>query len=736
MKRNILLNNTSIDSSNINNVSLSPNYKRYTRNIISYNSPRAITINQLKKAKEKEKFNIKIVNDIKNKKMLKKNKNTNSNLKPQNYVKPLNFALNKRFKFVNTQFKNYNDKTSIIKNTNDNISKIIYENNTYKYYMNNNSKNSPKTKVIHKNENKKNKSNNKVKKKLTLNISKLMENEGNNKIIQIQSNYRGHFMRNKLYNTLLLYLKVIKIVNNLKNKCICDKNGFLKNLFLTHKHIIEHVKSKNDKITSDDMNSIDNSYATNISTYRALRANMKNKKPNYIISNVNNIQINSNINNNNEQKKKYEEKIKELMNKNRIIKEENRKYHNKEDIYNNIKAEYDKLININNNTKKYNEQLLIELNSLKEKYNKLLNEKKNTSYTSFHISKQSEINMINHDLNENVGISVNNDNNVNNNNNNKGFKNDRKEREKYLRNLFKNKVFEMKEHIHKYFTRFYYNGVFLQMTGKLKHVDNEVKTNEKENNNNTTNNVENNINSAGDNNNITNNIENNNNSTNNNEDETKKNETYNKISKKNSNELDEFRERLKKSRGLRRLMNKKAKERLEILRKYFYKFYQAGIFSQIRKTRKRKSCIFQPGFSLELTREKFGLRSSLSSDKTRQLSSKAYKEKEELKTKTCKVLEKIIFKTDRKNMIILKNAFHKYQLKAKLDALQNIIDTDKSKNNKKKKKKKKKIKKKEDSIPDSDQNQVQNYGIENGDDIGENNNNNKNDNIEEKRIKF
>ena len=130
-----------------------------------------------------------------------------------------------------------------------------------------------------------------------------MENEGNNKIIQIQSNYRGHFMRNKLYNTILLYLKVIKIFNNLKNKCICDKNGFLKNLLLTHTHIIEHVKSKNNIITSDDMNSIDNSYATNISTYRALRANMKNKKPNYIISNVNNIQINSNINNNNEQKK-------------------------------------------------------------------------------------------------------------------------------------------------------------------------------------------------------------------------------------------------------------------------------------------------------------------------------------------------------------------------------------------------------------------------------------------------
>ena len=38
-----------------------------------------------------------------------------------------------------------------------------------------------------------------------------------------------------------------------------------------------------------------------------------------------------------------------------------------------------------------------------------------------------------------------------------------------------------------------------------------------------------------------------------------------------------------KGRGLRKILNKKAKEKKELLRKYFHKFYQAGILLALRK---------------------------------------------------------------------------------------------------------------------------------------------------------
>ena len=54
-----------------------------------------------------------------------------------------------------------------------------------------------------------------------------------------------------------------------------------------------------------------------------------------------------------------------------------------------------------------------------------------------------------------------------------------------LKNLFKNKVFEMKEYLHKNFMKFYYNGIFLEMTGKIKKEDKkgDVKVVSNKNNN-------------------------------------------------------------------------------------------------------------------------------------------------------------------------------------------------------------------------------------------------------------
>ena len=43
---------------------------------------------------------------------------------------------------------------------------------------------------------------------------------------------------------------------------------------------------------------------------------------------------------------------------------------------------------------------------------------------------------------------------------------ERKLKEERLKNLFKNKVFEIKDYLHRQFMRFYYNGIFVQMQQK------------------------------------------------------------------------------------------------------------------------------------------------------------------------------------------------------------------------------------------------------------------------------
>ena len=54
---------------------------------------------------------------------------------------------------------------------------------------------------------------------------------------------------------------------------------------------------------------------------------------------------------------------------------------------------------------------------------------------------------------------------------------DKKQREKYLKNIFGKKNFEMKEYIYKCFTKFYYIGIFLQITGKLAHLNRKSENN-------------------------------------------------------------------------------------------------------------------------------------------------------------------------------------------------------------------------------------------------------------------
>ena len=149
-----------------------------------------------------------------------------------------------------------------------------------------------------------------------------------------------------------------------------------------------------------------------------------------------------------------------------------------------------------------------------------------------------------------------------------------------------------------------------------------------------------------------------------------------------------------------------------VLRVNFYKFYRAGIVSKFRSVKKRKTCQVEGSVKFKLdSRDEpddiiINKKSRMYS--TKNLTKKEIDEKDELKEKIVKVLEKILFKADRRNMIILKKIFQKFYLKTKLESVQSIITNDKAR-----KKKKRKIKKKSKSSKSISNSQTQEMKLNN-----------------------
>ena len=706
------LNNSLIENSSLNTLTLSA--KNNTINTYYDNNDQVSMFDNSKKKRTKKSQNQKDINNNDYKRMKQKSKMNSdkniiyrNNLSYFNYAKSLNFMINNHVQAVNTQFKNYNRFRYSNKCNNGNNTFNIVDNKKNKYYINRsmneekkekeNSDNDSSKKLILNNSLKfirNKKSKNKNNNNRYNNFGEFKTYEKNKKIILIQTFFRGYFVRYKLYNTLLLFTTLKKIFLILKNKFIYYKKYFFNELIIKSKYINDNnneIEQKNisdnniniiynlrnkDKIyTIYNINNIDiykkSKSTTNINTIDNSNSN------NYSICEINNINIcNKNEKNNLfiEEKKIYEKQIKELKDENKYIKEKNKEYQKNEDKYNHLKEENEKLNNINNDIIKEKEQLLLELKKAKEEYEKLLKEK-----------NQSEIG-INYINNNNINII-------------KPPKNKKLEREKYLINLFRVKVFEKrKNYLIKCFARFYYNGIFLQLTGKLKHLNQNQENND--------NNEDFDFSKLKSTESIQGNIEPYNqneayNKSKSHEKMTKKNTSLNikrspdevlffKENEKINRAKSDLKERIKKSRGLRKLMNKKATEKQEKLRYYFFKFYRAGILREFKKKSqmRRRSCQLNAPINLNMIESIIEKKEKKSKDDDA-LKEKEKKEKEELKLKLIKLLQKIIFKTDRRNMIVINRVFKKYYLKAKIESLHDIIETTKSQRKKKKKVKKK-----------------------------------------------
>ena len=780
MERKLIFMNPSLDNSTINTMNYTP--KNNTINITNEMIYKDYTIgltkriqgkfNNAKENNDKKGKNTNIIN-CKKTKINKYNYNNGNNIMLKNYAKSLRYAYNTHIHAINTQFNNYNRDSFTKKNNTYRFVDNNKLNNSLNTVKNNNLNYDSRNKKVQRDKNCKNlkiktlNNNYRINNDAKMYINEFTGYEIIQKIIKIQTYYRAYFTRRKLYNTFLLYSKISNLFGIIVNGINFYKKLFMENIKQKEKIIKNINKAKielnknnsvinsksNTKIISNLKKRNEEFHICNINkiTFKEEPPNNNNNHfsydkaniSNYYVCNVNNININTIENKNNihnipynnkdekslfEDKKIYEEKIKKLIDENKIIKEKNIEYQKNEDIYNNIKLENAKLNIINNEINKAKAQLLYDLKNTKKEYEKLLNERKNLSQNNI-IIKPIEINIINEKgINNNNNFAKRNNKNINNENEikenmednssntlNKNCNiidvkmNDKKEREKYLKNLFKIKVFEMRDYVHKCFTKFYYNGIFLQMTGKLSHLEQKSENNKEisEVNMENENKCINNIKSIKGESSIL---------------DIKKQQAQ-KEKDKQEQENNDLKARLKKSRGLRKLMAKKANERMEILRVNFYRFYRAGIIHKFRSMKKRKTCEVRGSINLSNINKEINSGEENSLEKksrlksAKNLISKEIKEKEELKKKIVSSLEKIIFKIDRKNMIIMKTIFQKFYLKAKLESVTNIIDNDKVK-----KKKKKKMKKKNKSVSKEII-------------VKEENQNNDNDNDEIKEIK-
>ena len=362
-----------------------------------------------------------------------------------------------------------------------------------------------------------------------------------------------------------------------------------------------------------------------------------------------------------------------------------------------------------------------------------------------------------------------------------------------LKNLVKKKESKIKEYLKVYFSSFYYNGIYYKMVGKYPRrgrsrsviynsipskmvlIDalNKVKINNGYNNNKKEEKKEDsvspNINKE-ENQNINNkkntNINeikkedskiNENNDATNSKNEDNKNESNNNNENNESNDVknqlkENLEQRMQKARGLRKLLSRKGNEKKEKLRKYFYRFYKAGIFSKVRSVRKvTKKYLERKNSAMNLQR-KNTLENSLDdiksnnneksnsnnkidlydeSTKNKKISINEEKnnvstefkpevdedlnnflkrsktaiikfdqKQKELEEKRIKKLQILFFKVDRINMKIIRNVFQKYNLRSKLESI-SIIEGG-SKKKKYKRKKSKKYKKEKSSEKNED----------------------------------
>ena len=295
----------------------------------------------------------------------------------------------------------------------------------------------------------------------------------------------------------------------------------------------------------------------------------------------------------------------------------------------------------------------------------------------------------------------------------------KRKRNKELRDLFKNKVKERQKWLHDHFVKFYYKGLLWAMkTGNIRNntsSSNEstaspvvvVENNSTNNNNNSNdNNINNKTSSEIDTININKEIEK--------KEELKKEEEKKEEEQKKEEDKKEKKKAFNKirdrSKGLRKLLSEKNKEKTNILRKYFFRFLSNGVLLSLKKTTLQSSkqlskLIDDPENAADeqAKKEEEEKNNWIIEEKKRKKEEEERKQKE-LMEKKIKLLFKIFTKKDQIQCGKQRSCLQKWNLRAKIIAIVDLTvgykkpKKGKSKKKIKKKDKKKEMKKKENNI--------------------------------------
>ena len=294
----------------------------------------------------------------------------------------------------------------------------------------------------------------------------------------------------------------------------------------------------------------------------------------------------------------------------------------------------------------------------------------------------------------------------------------KRKRNKELRDLFYNKIRERQKWLHDHFVKFYYKGLLWAMkTGNIRNntsSPSETKTETKPETSNTNPNsnpvVENNTTY------YNNNTNNNNNSNtidnkpsaeieniNINKEIEKKEEQKKEEEKKGEENKEEEKKEKKKpsnkirdrSKGLRKLLSEKNKEKTNILRKYFFRFLSNGILLSLKKTTLKSSKTLTKIIETEQNEggdaKKEEEESNWIIEEKKRRKEEEEKKQKELREKMIKILFTIFTRKDQTLCAKQRSCLQKWNLRAKIIAIGDLtIGYRKSKKIKGKKKGKKK----------------------------------------------
>ena len=290
----------------------------------------------------------------------------------------------------------------------------------------------------------------------------------------------------------------------------------------------------------------------------------------------------------------------------------------------------------------------------------------------------------------------------------------KRKKNKELRDLFYNKVRERKKWLHDHFVKFYYKGLLWAMkTGNIK--NNTSSSGETENTNTNTSNTNNDTNA---------NVNNNENQANNNSNDSNiNNKTSSEIDTININkEIEKKEEEQKKeepkkeetkgkkisanklrdrSKGLRKLLSERNKEKTNILRKYFFKFLSNGILLSLKKTTIQSTKTLTnfediaPNTANEEEKKKEEEEKNWIIEEKKRRKLEEEQKQKELMEKRIKMILKIFNKKDQIQCGKERSCLQKWNLRAKIIAISDLtVGYRKSKKLRGKKKNKKKDDKK------------------------------------------